>query len=221
MAIGLIAGLVLEARIARPLGLAIAVGGGTAAGAERAAEQLAAGGVSALVSFGLAGGLDPRLRPGDRIVPRIVHAAGQDWPTDPALSELLGGVTVETLLSETRVVACASAKRQLWLTTHAAAVDLESGAAARAAERYGLRFAVLRAISDPAERSLPAAALSSLDRNGRVQPFRVMMAIAGHPLQILQLLALGHDASLARRALALRVKEIGTLGPSPVLRENR
>lgn len=221
MAIGLIAGLLLEARIARPLGIAIAVGGGTAEGAERAAEQLAAGGVSALVSFGLAGGLDPRLRPGDRIVPRIVHAAGQDWPTDPALSELLGGVTVETLLSETRVVTCASAKRQLWLTTHAAAVDIESGAAARAAERYGLRFAALRAISDPAERSLPAAALSALDRNGRVQPFRVMAAVASHPLQILQLLALGHDAGLARRTLALRVKEIGALGPSPVLGDNR
>lgn len=220
MAIGLIAGLALEARIARPLGVAIAIGGGTAEGAERAAEQLAAGGVAALLSFGLAGGLDPRLRPGDWIVPRVVHAAGQDWPTDPELSDLLGGVTVEVLLGETRVVTGATAKRRLWLTTHAAAVDLESGAAARAAERYGLRFAALRAISDPAERSLPGAALAAIDRAGRVRLLRLAAALVGHPLQAPALLALGRDANLARRTLALRVKAIGALGPSPVLGDN-
>lgn len=216
MAIGVVVGLAVEARIARPLGAMLAVGGGTSEGAEAAAESLAAGGVTALVSFGLAGGLDPRLKPGDCVVPRVVRAVGQNWCTDPALSELLGGVTVDVLLGESRVAATAETKRRLWRTTGAAAVDLESGAVAQAAERHGIAFAVLRVICDPADLSLPSASLAMLDARGKLHISRVLAALARHPLQMWVLVALGRDAALARRALAERARAIGALGPSPV-----
>jgi adenosylhomocysteine nucleosidase len=217
MAIGLVVGLAAEARIARALGGVIAAGGGTAAGAEVAAEALAAGGVTALVSFGFAGGLDPRLGPGDLLIPGAVRAAGQNWPTDSPLSAALGGVTVDLLLGENAVVTSATAKSRLWHTTGAAAVDLESGIVAQVAHRHGLPFAVLRAVCDPATRSLPPAALSALNMAGRVRPLRLMAALLRHPGQLPAIVALASDASYARRALAGRARAIGALGPSPVL----
>ncbi|MBV9758454.1 MAG: hypothetical protein JO047_15510, partial [Alphaproteobacteria bacterium] len=60
-----------EARIARDLGRP-AAGGGNAIGAEQAARRLIDAGVRALLSFGLAGGLDPALRPGALLIPREV-----------------------------------------------------------------------------------------------------------------------------------------------------
>jgi len=217
MAIGVVVGLAAEARIARPLRAVVAVGGGTPAGAETAAESLAAGGVSGLVSFGLAGGLDPALKPGDLLVPRVVRAFGQNWPANPGLIALLGGVTIELLLGESAVVATVAAKRRLWQATGAAAVDLESGAVAQAAERHDLPFAVLRAVGDPASRSVPPAALAALDAMGRMRPTRVLVAALRHPGQLAALVALAADAAHARRALSERARALDALGPSPVL----
>ena len=49
-------------------------------------------GSDALVSFGLAGGLDPALRPGALIVPCAVIVDDVRYPADPGLSRMLGGV---------------------------------------------------------------------------------------------------------------------------------
>ncbi len=217
MTLGVVVGLAAEARIARALRAVVTIGGGTPGGAEMAAESLAAGGANGLLSFGLAGGLDPALRPGDLLVPRAVRAFGQSWPADPGLLAVLGGPTIELLLSEATVVASAAAKRRLWQATGAAAVDLESGAVAEAAIRHDLPFAVLRAVCDPASRSLPAAALSALNTAGRVRPWRFLAVALGHPGQLGALFALASDARCARRALAERVR---ALGPSLVLGDN-
>ncbi len=216
MTIGVIVGLAMEARPARPLGGVVATGGGTAAGAETAAEGLAAGGVTALLSFGLAGGLDPRLRPGHILIPRAVLAAGQNFPTDRGLDRLLGGPTIELLLGETSVVASPEAKRQLWRTTGAAAVDLESWAVAQVAARHELPFAVLRAVCDPAQRSLPRVALAAVGPEGRVRALRMLAALLVHPADLPGLVALAADSALARHALGERARHIGVLGPAPV-----
>ena len=216
MIIGVVVGLAMEARAARALGGVVATGGGTAAGAETAAESLAAGGVTALLSFGLAGGLDPKLKPGELIIPRAVLSAGQNFPTDFALDRRLGGPTADLLLGETAVVASPDAKRRLWHTTNAAAADLESGAVAQVAARHDLPFAALRAVCDPAGRSLPRTALAALDRKGRVRVLRVLASLLLRPMDVPGLVALAADSALARRALAERARCIGALGPSPV-----
>ena len=216
MTIGVVVGLAMEARPARPLGGVVATGGGTAAGAEAAAEELAAGGVTALLSFGLAGGLDPRLKPGHLLIPRTVLAAGQNFPTDPGLDRRLGGPTIELLLGETSVVASPEAKNRLWRTTGAAAVDLESGVVAQVAARHDLPFAVLRAVCDPAGRSLPRAALAAVGPGGKLRVMRMLAALLVRPVDLAGLVALALDSALARRALAERANRVGALGPSPV-----
>jgi adenosylhomocysteine nucleosidase len=205
MTLGIVTGLAAEARVARPLGL-MRAGGGLPEGAEAAAEWLVAQKVDALLSFGLAGGLDPALRPGDIVVPQSVREGDHTYPTDPALSARFarpGG----TLLAGTAIVAAAEDKARLFAATGALAIDLESGAVARVAARHGLPFAVLRAICDPAGRSLPPAALAALDAAGAIGIWRVLASVARHPGQVPPLIALGRDAATARAALADQVKK--------------
>src|SRR5580658_5541681 len=137
MPLGVVVGLASEVRIARRLG-EVAIGGARPEGAEAAAEQLIARGATALLSFGLAGGLDPNLHPGDVIVPVAVLEGGRRYFTDEDLCRALGGATVSLLFAADAVVADAQAQRLLSTRTGASAVDLESGAVARVAGRHRL-----------------------------------------------------------------------------------
>jgi adenosylhomocysteine nucleosidase len=206
---GVVVGLAAEARIARLLGWRVAIGGGTARGAEAAAAHLIAAGARALVSFGLAGGLDPALRPGTIIVPTgVITADVSSFITDKELVERLGGATPHVSLTTPQVVASAAIKRQLYETTGAAALDLESGAVAHAASVRRLPFAVLRAICDPAERCLPSAALGALDAQGAIAVWRVLVSLAADPRQLPPMLRLAADAAAARRSLLRRVEQL-------------
>ncbi|MGI3777117.1 MAG: phosphorylase [Janthinobacterium lividum] len=207
--IGILVGLAAEARIAAPLGCRVAIGGGTATGAEAAVRQLIEAGATALVSFGLAGGLDPDLPPGTLLVPQTLLLDGDDpLATDAALCAWLGGATHGPLFCGTAIVADVAGKRALHARTGAAAVDLESGAVARAAARHGLASGALRAVCDPAERDLPPAALAALDSAGAIGAARVLGSVLRRPAQVPALLRLARDAAAAQRALRERVRLI-------------
>jgi len=206
--IGIVTGLEAEARIARRLGRMVAVGGGTSNGARAAAGILADQGATALVSFGLAGGLDPALAPGALIVPASVLIAGERLATDPALSRALGGPTIACLLGADGIAATASGKGLLWRETGCAALDLESGAVADIARAHSLPFAVLRALCDPAGMDLPPAVLLALAANGRIAPARILGAALRDPAQVPALWRLGYAASRARATLARQVGAI-------------
>jgi adenosylhomocysteine nucleosidase len=207
--IGVVVGLSAEARIARRRFPRVAVGGGTADGAEAAVHRLIGQGVRALVSFGLAGGLDPMLRPGALIVPEAVVTQGRHLATSPSLNDQCGGGTGHTLLGADGIAATVAAKQRLFVSSGCAAVDIESGPVARIAEARGMPFAVLRAICDPAERDLPPAALSALTDAGAIGFLAVLGSVLARPGQIPSLLALGRDAAAARRALVGRVAALG------------
>src|SRR5581483_2441396 len=112
--IAVVVGMRAEARLARRLGWPVVVGGGSAAGAETAAQLAVSDGAAALVSFGLAGGLDPALRPGTILVPDAVIANRVPIPTDAALSQRLGGAARLQVLGAEAVAATAAAKRAQW-----------------------------------------------------------------------------------------------------------
>lgn len=210
--IGVVVGLEAEARVARLWGVPVAVGGGSAAGAGRAADALAPA-VSGMVSFGLAGGLAGRLRAGDLVVPVRVVDGDEGWRTDAALNAVLGGATGHTLRGGGVVLATVAAKRAA-REAGADAVDLESAAVARVAARRGLPFAVLRAVCDGAGRALPLAALVALDGAGRIGALRVLGAVLRRPWEVPALVALGRDAARARAALLGRVRATELLHPA-------
>lgn len=177
------------------------MGGGTPAGAAEAAARLLAGGVGGLLSFGLAGGLDPALQPGTLVIPGTILTATRTWTANADLTARFGGATGHVLLGDGAILATQAAKADAFRRTGAHAVDLESGAVAEAAVRRGVPFAAVRAICDPAERDLPPAALLALDRRGAIGFGRVLGSVLRHPAQVPALLALARDAALARKVL--------------------
>jgi len=209
--VGFVVGLKAEARLARRLGVPVEVGGGDAAGAAAAAARLIARGVSGLVSFGLAGGLDPALAPGAILVPPVVLLGPGRWDADPALMHRLGRATAGAIYGGGQIVATAAAKAALHSRTGAVAVDLESAAVAQVARQHTLPFAVLRAVCDPASRDLPHAALVALDAAGTIGPWRVASAVLSRPWEILVLIRLAREAARARHALVTRIRALGRL----------
>ncbi|MBV8458420.1 MAG: hypothetical protein JO122_17600 [Acetobacteraceae bacterium] len=206
--LGIIVGLKAESRIARRLHAPVAIGGGTQAGARAAAQSLLAQGATALLSFGSAGGLDPSLPAGTIIIPSAVVTETGHYSTDPRLSAALGGPTPHLLLAAAQPIATAQAKQHLHVETGCAAVDMESGAVAEAATAAAIPFAVLRAICDPAERTVPPAALIALDARGVINLRRIAISVARDPTQIPSLLALARDGTRARRTLAVHLSRL-------------
>lgn len=197
--IGIVTGMAAEARIAAHKGPALP-GGGTARGAEQAARRLVRHGAAALISFGVAAGLDPALKPGSLVIASEVLYDDILYPCDAALAGRWGARHGRMLTSPVPVVT-AGEKARLFATTGACAVDMESGPVARIALERNLPFACVRAVCDPAHRTLPPAALVALDRGGHIAPLRLLASLARDPRQIGTLLALGRDAAAARAAL--------------------
>jgi len=208
--IGFVVGLTAEMALFKGTPFMGGVGGGTPQGAADAAELLITEGAEALVSFGLAGGLNPGLAPGAVLVPERVVEGDNGYGCDPALVAWLGGATVSAMLGGEKIVVTAAEKAALFAASGADAVDLESGAVARVAFTHGLPFAVLRAVADPAGRTLPPAALIALNAAGQIGFLRVLASVLRNPAQIPALLALARQAAAARRALAGRVESLAS-----------
>ena len=209
--LGIVVGLQAEARLARGLGGLIEVGGGGAAGAAQASKRLVGRGASALLSFGLAGGLMPGIQAGTIVIPAsLVDTAGHTWLVDLTLARRLGEPQ-GSMLAVDDILVSAADKRAAWNSSGALAADIESGAVARVASEHNLPFAVLRAVCDPAERSLPPAALTALNPQGGIQLVALLRSLSRHPRQISALIALGREASCARTALLAQVRAVGPI----------
>jgi adenosylhomocysteine nucleosidase len=208
MSPAVLVGFAAEARVARRLGWPVAIGGGSTEGAARETRRLIEAGAGGIVSFGLAGGLDPALPAGTLIVADAVVSSGRTWRADARLNRRLGGATGHLCLGLDHVAASTDEKRRLWRGTGAALTDMESGAVAEIASEAGVPFAVLRAICDPADRSLPAAALTALGSTGQIDFARLAWSLLAGPGQIWPMVALAKDAMAARRALRSHIVAI-------------
>ncbi len=199
-------GLAAEARVARAAGFQVIVGGGdpgrTEALVEDAAQQ-----AKCLVSFGVAGGLAPHLKPGNVILSADVIGDDRRWRdrdfqrSAATLARRIGAVSGPVLGSRD-ILATEEDKAQAWRKTGALAVDLESAIVARAAEAAGIPFLVLRTIADPARRELPPAALIPLAEDGTPAFSRVVAEVLRRPHQIAALFGLARETRQALMALA-------------------
>ena len=161
--------------------------------------------ITAVLSFGIAGGLDPALVPGDLVAATRIRAAAGAWPADMVWAAWLARATAARLgvvAGAKMAVANPTAKRALRAMTGALVVDMESQLAAAFAAQRGLPFAALRAVADTAEDGLPRAALAGLTPDGRPAPLKVLLALLRHPGELQPLRVVAQRSRIALEALA-------------------
>ena len=209
-----VTGLRAEARIARAPGVSVFACGGNVELRAHAIKKAVFAGAPAIVSFGIAGGLSSRLKPGDWIVATGVMTHDRRIETDIEWSNRLVNRLSDPDLGD--IVSVADPvfhpvhKRSLRARTGASAVDMESFQAAVLAEELGVPFAAVRVIADPAHRELPIAAMLGFQADGAVAFGAVAQSLFWNPSQIPSLMRLASDAVIAFRAL---LRGRGTLGP--------
>ncbi|MBV9739579.1 MAG: phosphorylase [Hyphomicrobiales bacterium] len=202
-----ISGLKREARIfERPGVLSIC---GSADTLRSRLGQTAALPLELVVSFGICGALDPKLRSGDLVVGSEVVSRGERLASDQGLSrgvqrclsEAGERVVIGRVASVVAPVLSVEAKAALRLATDALVVDMESEMAASFANARGLPFLILRAVSDTARRSLPALVANVVSASGEADLGAVFAAIVRAPGQLAGTIAAARDSNMALRSL--------------------
>lgn len=156
---------------------------GRADRAGAAVAEMRTAGVRGLLSWGVCGGLDLALRPGDVVA------------CDPA--EVLAA---DAVLADPAAKAAAFA-------AGARIVDLESAAVARS----GLRGWAIRVVLDEAEFALPAPALVPLRRDGTPDLGRIALAVLGAPRHLPAMIRLARRHRRALASLSGARGRIGAL----------
>jgi hopanoid-associated phosphorylase len=208
-----VVGLAFEARIAAGPGMRVICGGDGRDLPATIARAIAQG-CQGLVSFGVAGGIAPALKPGDCIVASAVLSGQNLLPTDPQWSRRLLQVIPKPVhgmvLGVPATVADPADKRALHLRTGAVAVDMESHIVAKAAAEHRLPMAAIRVITDPAERALPKSALTATRPDGTIDVGGVLRSLLRQPREIGALFQSALDTRVAYASLR-RGREL--LGP--------
>ncbi len=194
---------------------------GDAGVAEEAALRMVAEGARGLVSFGIAGGLDPSMGPGVIVVAdRVIAPDGEVFSChEPWVSRLLqhdGGFDSGPILGSDDAVLKPARKAKLFREHGAIAVDMESHAVAAVAKASGVPFIAVRAIGDPASRAIPRAALAGLAPDGRTRALPVLAALLKRPKDIAGLFRIARDTNAALAAL----KQAAARGLLEVLSES-
>jgi nicotinate-nucleotide adenylyltransferase len=159
-----------------------------------------------VVLLGLAGSLDDRLAPGtDHACAEVVSAIDA---TAPLRSSLIPGATAR-IVEHDSVATTPDEKSRLAAASRAQLVDLESYAFASCAEAAGLRWGIVRGVSDGARETLPAELAGFVDASGETRPGRVLAAIARSPPLVRALMRVGRASRLALRSASFTVDALG------------
>jgi adenosylhomocysteine nucleosidase len=175
-------------------------------------ESLISCGATALMSFGLAGALDPSLAPGSIFLPgAVTDRSGTTLATDAPWRARLttqSAANTGTLLTVSRPVATATVKAALFDVTGARAVDMESFGVAQVAHAAGVPFVATRVIVDGAGDSLPAAVLAATDPNGQTSVWRLLRGLSQDPRELAALVRLAFGYRRASRSLAMLARTL-------------
>lgn len=193
--------------------IATGVSGARPDQAEREARRLAAMGCRLLVSWGVAGGLHPGLRPGTLVAgTEVIEESGvRHVLVVPPIPDLRRA----RLMGLDRPAMTARDKAALHAASGADAVDMESHRIARAGEAAALPVMAIRAVGDPAARALPRLAADALGADGRPRIARVVLGLLTEPWALPALIRLKSDTDAALAALATFATRLPGLAAEP------
>lgn len=216
---GIVTGLASEVRVIEHLlgGLPegcrpplVACAGASSRRAASMAKDLVEQGARSLLSFGVAGGLDPNLKPGDIVLANIVippqglpYACDAEWRGSVTNSAATAGHSLieAPLAGSNEVVPNPAAKAALFSRSGAVAVDMESHTVAIAAAAARVPLLALRVVTDTADSSIPGSVIGSVDEKGEPDWFSFWRRLALRPLEARQVARLRRDAKTAHAAL--------------------
>ena len=189
-------------------GSLLALSGIGRAAATVAAQALVDAGVSSLMTFGMAGGLDPKLAPGSVVIPgELLSTDGGRYLTARAWREQVAAaisplcaVSEGNLLTSAHAIETPADKAAAYRDTGAAAVDMESAAVAEIAAKHKLPFIAVRVIVDTAADVLPRAVVAA-SLLGRVRIARLIGGLILAPREIVALIRLAQRYRIAMRSL--------------------
>ena len=201
-------------------GTLLVVSGMGAAAAAQGAMRLVEAGAGALMSWGLAGGLDPALAAGTVLLPHeVISPEGRVLPTAWKWRERLSDAVAASctacggrLLTWREPIASPADKAIAFRQAAAAAVDLESFAVAAVAARHGLPFLAVRAIADTGLDGLPRSLIAAAAAGGDMPMGRVLGALVRAPADLPAFIRLVRQYVAASRALRI-VARSGALAP--------
>jgi adenosylhomocysteine nucleosidase len=200
-------------------GSLLAVSGIGCAAAGAAARALVEAGVSALMTFGMSGGLDPTLKAGSIVLPgELISPAGTRFITCRPWRERIAAavsasraVTEGSLLTSATAIDSVADKAAAFRSSGAVAVDMESSAVAEVALSARLPFIAVRVIVDTATDVLPRAVVAA-SRAGKVQIGRLIAGLVVAPGELSALIKLSQRYRTAIRSLRV-IAEAGALTP--------
>ena len=204
--LGILCGLLSEAKIAYGIpDTQVACAGAVPWKARALAKQLVEAGATRIMSFGLAGALDPSLPVGSLVVGKKVVTDKGKWDCDAVwadklLKALPAAHCCDVWGSEV-LVATAAEKIGLYQTNDCSAVDMESQCAAEIAAEAKLPLAVVRVVCDRADHNVPMLVMSAINADGSTNYAKVVSGLLRHPLQTIDLINVGRSMAKAMRVL--------------------
>ncbi len=193
-----------------PGGAMLSVSGMGPKRAAVASRVLLEKGARALLSWGSAGGLAPKLSPGSLILPKTVISSNQflyhvDAIWHASLCNRLEGQVdfqTEPLVESSTVVRTPAEKGILFRETGAIGVDMESAAVATVAHEARVPFLAVRAVADSTDTTIPESALNAFDEFGRLHFLKLIQGLAKDPTELLGLVRIARNYHAAQRTLA-------------------
>jgi adenosylhomocysteine nucleosidase len=152
-----------------------------------------------IVSAGLAGALDPTLQHGDVVVDGATTSLPVKWTL---------AIRSGRIHTSDKVVTTAVEKADLFSRTGALAVDMETAAIRRLAERVNVPFLAIRAISDKADEPIDPAVLGMVDSFGRPRAGAVLTTLIRRPTILRGLLKLRSNSLLAAKRLEESITDL-------------
>lgn len=222
--LGIICGMASEARAlgrwAEDGPVRIGISGAVPERAEAEARRLVEAGCRLLMSWGVAGGLDPEARPGDLVIPSaVVDETGGCWPFSPELgAAAAAGMPApfrwedhgqgRCILGLDRLVASPEDKQALFALTGALTVDMETHRVAQVAAAGRVPVLAVRAVGDPVEGRLPALVERVLGEDGEPRLGQVALGLMERPWDFAPLMRLKRETDAALEALGRAAERV-------------
>lgn len=166
--------------------------------------------IPCILIVGFAGGLVDGLTPGTLVIgDSVTDSSDTVLTADSRLLAIAESVRLPelaamrgTIYTDNKVLTQSMEKRALAQSRDVIAVDMETFAAAQVAQKAGVSWLAIRAVTDGAADDLPFDFNAMMDADGNVSKGRVIASALTHPWTIPALIRLGTRSSLAAKNLA-------------------